>query len=171
MTEFRQRIRHPELLQLYDYWDKRRTGRRFPARADIDPLDLKFALGNLTLVDVLQDPLRFRFRLTGSLFAQRMGLDLAGKFVDDIPDAEYRARVHANFARMAETGEPSISLNERVIDGERHKFEVLRLPLSEDGVKVTMLLTCAMYFERPPAQPALGRNAARNFEPPKPIDE
>ncbi len=171
MTEFRQRIRHPELLQLYDYWDGRRNGRRFPTRADIDPLDLKFALGNLTLVDVLQEPLRFRFRLTGSLFAQRMGLDLAGKFVDDIPDAPYRAKVQATYARVVETGEPSLSLNERVIEGEPHKFEVLRVPLSEDGAAVTMILTCAMYFERPPNQPALSRNASRSFEPPKTIDE
>lgn len=171
MTEFRQRIRHPELLRLYDYWDKRRNGRRFPSRADIDPLDLKFVLGNVTLVDVLHDPLRFRFRLTGSLFTQRMGLDLAGKFVDDIPDIPYREKVQAIFSKMAESGEPSISLNERIIEGEPHKFEVLRLPLSEDGSTVTMLLTCAMYFDPPPNQPVLGRNASRRFEPPKTLDE
>ena len=51
--------------------------------------------------------------------------------------------------KVVETGEPSISLNERVIEGEPHKFEVLRVPLSEDGAAVTMILTCAMYFDRP----------------------
>jgi len=35
--------------------------RRFPARADIDPLDFGYVLGHVMLLDVLRDPLRFRY--------------------------------------------------------------------------------------------------------------
>lgn len=170
MVEFRDRIRHPQLQLLYDYWRERRAGRRFPSRADIDPVDLKFALGNVTLIDVLRDPLRFRFRLAGSLFAQRIGMDLTGKLVDEIPDPEYRAQVLQVYTRMAETGEPTIALSERLFDGEPRKFETLRLPLSDDGEMVTMLLICPMYFERPPGRSPLG-GSGRGFSAPKTIEE
>src|SRR3546814_11766181 len=54
-----------QLLNLYDYWDGKRRGRAFPARADIDPLELGQMLPNLFLFDVLEDAPHFRYRLSG----------------------------------------------------------------------------------------------------------
>lgn len=169
-TAFRDRIRHPQLRQLYDYWDGLRGARRFPARRDIDPVDLRFAVGSLTLVEVLRDPLRFRFRLAGSGFSHRFGMDFTGKTFDDVPDPAYRAQITEIFRRVAETGEPSASLNERILDGRPHKFETLRLPLSEDGLVVNMVLVCALYFDRPPTHPPLGKPGAGGFLAPKILD-
>jgi len=45
-ASFRDQIRHPDLQRLYDYWDSRRGGRRYPARSDLDPVEFGFALGN-----------------------------------------------------------------------------------------------------------------------------
>src|SRR5215469_17698305 len=84
-ASFRDQIRHPDLQRLYDYWDSRRGGRRYPARSDLDPVEFGFALGNVTLIDVLYEPLRFRFRLMGGLQAQRVGQDMTGKMVDELP--------------------------------------------------------------------------------------
>jgi hypothetical protein len=168
MTDFRASIEHPDLRTLYDYWAERRRGRRWPARADINPLELKFALGNLSLIDVSRDPLRFTFRLTGTLFSQRLGMDLTGKTVDDIPDPAYRAEVNAAYKKIVDSGEPSVVLGERLIDGEPRRFETLRLPLSEDGKSVTMIVICALYFGSPPAAPILQRGKSE-FTAPKTI--
>jgi hypothetical protein len=46
-------IINPRLQQLYASWLAKRGGRRFPARADFDPIELRFILGNLILVDVV----------------------------------------------------------------------------------------------------------------------
>jgi hypothetical protein len=169
MSEFRERIQHPDLRTLYDYWDGRRRGRRWPARADINPVDLKFALGNLTLIDVHYDPLDFTFRLSGTLFSQRMGMDFTGKSVNDIPDPAYRAEVFETYRRAVETGSPSVTLSERVLDGQPRKFEILRLPLSEDGETINMLLICPLYFEKPPIDPVMGSQSERKFTPPRTI--
>jgi hypothetical protein len=169
LSDFRERIQHPDLRTLYDYWDARRRGRRWPARADINPVDLKFALGNLSLIDVHHDPLRFTFRLSGTQFSQRMGMDFTGKSVDDIPDPAYRAEVFETYRKTAETGLPSVTLSERVLDGRPWKFEILRLPLSDDGVVVNMLLICPLYFEKPPADPLLGGQDRREFTRPRTI--
>jgi hypothetical protein len=169
MTDFRDSIEHPDLRTLYDYWNERRRGRRWPSRADINPLELKFALGNLSLVDVSPSPPRFTFRLAGTLLSQRIGQDLTGKTVDDIPDAAYRAEVAAIYTRMAENGEPTVSLSERMFDGQARRFETLRLALSDDGDSVNMLLICALYFEPPPPTSVLGPGGGRTFSAPRTI--
>jgi hypothetical protein len=56
-------IEDRRLAQLYDYWLSRKGSRRFPSRGDIDPLDFRYVLGHVMLVDVLRDPVRFRVRL------------------------------------------------------------------------------------------------------------
>jgi hypothetical protein len=169
MADFRDSIEHPDLRTLYDYWRERRGSRRWPARADINPVELKFALGNLSLIDVSRDPLRFTFRLVGTLFAQRVGEDFTGKTVDDIPDPGYRAEINAAYRKIAETGEPSSSLGERVLDGEPRRFETLRVPLSDDGKTVSMILICALYFGPTPSAPVLGRRGQTAFTAPKTI--
>jgi hypothetical protein len=145
--DFRQRIRHPDLLRLYDYWLSRHRGDLLPSRQDLDPADFKFAVGNVTLIDVLHEPVRFRFRLIGSLMAQRMGWDLTGKLVDEVPDAEYREVLLTAYRQMLTSRQPSTTLYERLIDGKMRRFEVLRLPLAADGKTIDMLLLCPMYFE------------------------
>jgi hypothetical protein len=169
MADFRDSIEHPDLRALYDYWNERRGGRRWPARADINPVELKFALGNLSLIDVSRDPIKFTFRLVGTLLAQRLGADFTGKSVEDIPDPDYRAEITAAYRKIVETGEPSNALGERVFDGGPRRFETLRLPLSEDGKGVNMVLVCALYFGAPPSTPVMGRRGETTFTAPKTI--
>jgi hypothetical protein len=168
---FRERIRHPNLVRLYDYWAERQRGRSFPSRQDIDPVELRFALGNMTLVDVLHDPLRFRFRLVGSLMAQRMGHDYTGKMVDDVEDTGYRDSLIAAYKKIVETRGPSTILYEREIDGKTRRFEVLRLPLAADGETINMLLLCPQYFDPLPERPPLAKADMRGPMSPRIISE
>lgn len=168
---FRERIRHPNLLRLYDYWAERRRGRSFPSRQDIDPVELRFALGNMTLVDVHHEPLRFRFRLVGSLMAQRMGLDYSGKMVDDIDDTDYRDSLNAAYRKIVETRGPSTILYEREIDGKTRRFEVLRLPLAADGETINMLLLCPQYFDPLPERSPLAQADLKGPVSPRLISE
>ena len=49
---------------------------------------------------------------------------------------------------VAETGEPALIQHDRVLDGQRRRYEALWLPLSEDGAEVTMLLGALVYKDR-----------------------
>lgn len=168
---FRDQIRHPDLLRLYDYWATRRRGRSFPARADLDPVEFRFALGNVTLIDVLYEPLRFRFRLVGTLMAQRMGWDLTGKMVDEIPDASYRDSVIQGFRKVVETRRPNMTLYERDVDGKPRRFQVLRLPLATDGETIDMLLLCPMFFDPLPARSPVADPLPQKGGPPRIIED
>lgn len=135
-------IAHASLRQLYAYWDEKRAGRRFPARADIDPVEIGFVLGNLSLIDVLHDPLRFRFRLQGTLSVSRLGYDMTGKFADEIPDPEYRQVVRETYERLVREARPMRDLRKTSYDHKSHRYEIVWLPLSDDGTTINMLIAC-----------------------------
>lgn len=59
------------------------AGGPLPSRADIDPVGLRFAMGCMILINVLREPLRFRYRLTGTLLARFLKRDLTGKLLDE----------------------------------------------------------------------------------------
>ena len=159
-------ITHPALRSLYDYWHRRCAGERLPARSIVDPAAMRAWLGNITLIDVLPSKPQFRFRLCGSSFVERIGIDPTGAGLSAIPDADYRARIETIFTQMVETREPSISRNRRRIAARAYDFEVLRLPLADDGYAVSTLLVCPMYFEPPPLSYAVGTGRAPEFEAP-----
>jgi hypothetical protein len=145
MANFVDQIRRPMLRQLYEYWDQRRGTREFPGRPDIDPIDMRFALGHISLVDVLYEPMRFRYRLHGSIIAARLGIDMTGKFVDEIPEPGRRGFVAENFRVVVVTRQPLLRSGERVMDEQAWNFDSMILPLGlADGV-IDMLLLCVEY--------------------------
>jgi hypothetical protein len=128
------------LRRLYQYWDAKRAGRRFPARSDIDPTELSYALGWLNLIDVLHDPLRFRYRLQGTMLVRHTGIEMTGKFLDEHPQPEFRRHLARSWQKIVESGEPEHELHDQYLDETAQRFESLRLPLSSDGNRVDMLI-------------------------------
>lgn len=139
-------IEHDSLRRLYAHWNEKRGSRRYPARADFDPLEFGFVLGNLSLIDVLHDPLRFRVRLQGTMAAARLGYDMTGKFADEIPDPEFREVALATYRTLIERGEPMRDVRETMLDYKPHRYEIIWLPLSDDGERINMLIACVALF-------------------------
>lgn len=142
-------IGESRLRRLYEYWAAKKRGRRFPARVDIDPLDFGYVLGHVMLLDVLRDPLRFRYRVHGTEMVRRAGYDLTGKFLDDLPITEYRQYVQERCVGLVRDCEPLLVYFNRTLDGRTRHYEALWLPFSEDGENVSMLL-CALIYDWQP---------------------
>lgn len=139
-------ITNPRLRRLYEYWDGKRAGRTMPARADIDPIDMAFALGNLILVEVLPEtPPRFRIRLHGTTLVEYAGYDLTGKMLDDMPLPEFRELASRSFRKVARDAQPLHVAAERIIDERMQHYETILMPLSSDGARVDMLLIGMVY--------------------------
>jgi len=131
----------PLLKRLYADWTARRRDRSIPARRDFDPLDLKYVLGKLLLVDVPYRPLQFRFRLVGTELVDRAGFDLTGKTLDAYPNPEFRASMRQRYTAVVESRRPLRSVQtDLVIDGRLRRYEALLLPLASDGETVDMLM-------------------------------
>ncbi len=143
MDEFLAAIEDDGLRRLYLYWDEKRAGRRFPARRDIDATQLSYILGWINLIDVLHNPLRFRFRLHGSMIVETVGCDMTGKFLDEYPVSDYRPFLEMVWGETVTRASPTHAFYDRIIDGRPRRFESLRLPLSSDGTTIDMLLVAA----------------------------
>ena len=135
------------LKRLLNDWEDRRRGRAFPSRADFDPSDLKYILGNLSLVDVAYNPLRFRYRVYGTNLSERTGKEMTNKSVDDLPDATGAIRVKSHFIEVVESRAPTVFAGyHRFQDtGMPSDCEALMLPLSSDGAVIDMLMTAVVW--------------------------
>jgi hypothetical protein len=140
-------VRDPLLKQLLAYWQEKRGTRAMPSRGDLDPLEMKFALGSVMLVDVLRDPLRYRIRLHGSELSRRGGFDLTGKMLDEMPLPEAREFARLSFTRVVDAQLPIWGIRERMADGKILRYEALLLPLSAKGDGVDMLLIGMRYID------------------------
>ncbi len=80
-------IRSPRLLHFAGYWEKKRAGRSVPIRQDIDPLELKELLPHLIVVEI-EAPFRVLYRLAGTLIVEMNGIELTGRYLDDLSDVE-----------------------------------------------------------------------------------
>lgn len=112
-----------------------------PARGDFDPLDVRYAVGFISLIDVHPNPLRFQFRLDGTKQVELFGVDCTGRFIDEAMPGDHAALATKSYSEVVECRAPrhhlrKIRFHERIID-----YEVLILPFSEDGDRVNLLMT------------------------------
>ena len=136
----------PRIRRAYEYWDSKRKGRPMPARADIDPSEIRDLLPGIILIDVAHDPLRLTYRLVGTDEVEARGYDPTGKDV-----AEHVFAVTPQFGletyRLAAEDcvvvydqEPWSAPNPRLCE-----VGSLVMPLSNDGKSANMLMAFCDY--------------------------
>jgi hypothetical protein len=82
-------ISHPRLRTLYGYWTDKRGGHAFPSRRDIDPIEMRDWLGNLLLI-ACEPGVRYRYIVYGTHFVEAFGIDLTGRWIDELPKDQHR---------------------------------------------------------------------------------
>ena len=157
MDEVGDKIESPTLRRFYAYWRSKHHGDLLPGRQDIDPLDFPYALGDVTLVDVARDPLRFRFRLDGTRHVERFGFDMTGQWLDEFPEPEMRQVIFDSYRDVVESRLPRRRHRDLVTDGRMFRYEALLLPMARDGKTVDMLVSVISFLDMQiplPATPA-----------------
>jgi len=131
---------HPELAALYKYWSLQRGSRPMPCRADIHPKGIKQLLPQVFIVEIVP-PMRFRFRLAGSMICARWHEDLTGKWLDTLPFDGTLDAVLEQYASVARTSAPRLDNEEFVNEKGRYlHYRRLLLPLAEEGQAPNMLI-------------------------------
>lgn len=144
--------REPVNARVRDYWQSKRAGDAFPPRAALDPLEIPYALRSLILYDVVRQPggtppLRFRCRLIGTDIVAKAGFDPTGRFLEDLPMAEWRDYLLQRLSGLVSDPRPLLIRNRQFYDGRWMAYEAIWLPLAEDGVSPDILLACQVYDE------------------------
>jgi hypothetical protein len=145
------------LLRLYRYWLEKSAGRAFPHRADLDPIDFKYILGYVTMVDVIEpedggSPRRYFFRLDGSHLSALSGIDYTGRYLDELPWPDYTAFVAWTYDRVLQSEAPFGYRRHGNIDDHLFDEETIILPLGAGGNRVEKLMVAVIPGDFGPGQ-------------------
>ena len=133
-------LQSSRLRSLQGYWDGKRAGRRMPARRDIDPGEIPELLPYVMLIEVLRDPLDFRYRLIGTEVVAISHADYTGRRFSELQGKGPGSVVWLSCETVLESGEPASVLPPYVgPDRHVHCTENLLLPLSDDDRTVAMI--------------------------------
>ena len=153
-------IKVPQLRQLAELWLAKTNGDFLPSRADFADGDLRPWFGNLLLVDVVEGPHKFRFRLMGTSLVDAACRELTGKFFDEADISGYEPDVLEDYAACLTTRAPVCRTRRynpvpgTFMDHWRI-YERLLLPLANDGNLIDKILGCSYPLaERPRARSA-----------------
>lgn len=132
---------HPDLQRLLAYWRSRCGSRLFPRRSDIDPVDFSFMLERIALTEIHENPRRYRLRVVGSWWHRTAGLELTGTWIEDLPHANQRRISIEAYERMIAARHPVVTVRDAWVDEQKLSYEIMHLPMSEDGERISMILT------------------------------
>ena len=139
----REQIIIPEQRMFYDYWRTKCNDSLLPSRHDISPEDIKDFLPTVSLIELCQssDMPRFRFRLAGTAFWDYFNDEITGQYVDELPlgsRCKYWDRI---LHKICHTKRPTVGVTRPGTPNGSHLAQFwVRLPLSDDGVNVNMIL-------------------------------
>jgi hypothetical protein len=147
MPSILDQLESPILRRFFQYYLEKSGDRPMPARRDLDPVDFSYALGDITLIDVAYDPLRFSFRLDGSRHVERFGFDLTGRSLDEFPYPEMRQAIFDSYREVVEAAIPHRYFRDLESDGRWFRYETIILPLADDGQRVNMLISAISFHD------------------------
>ncbi|MGE5202072.1 MAG: PAS domain-containing protein [Acidobacteriota bacterium] len=131
-----------QLQFLLEYWRVRAGERRAPTIRDIDPIEMRPALGFIVLTDVIAGGADFRFRLYGSTVAAVSGFDLTGKRLSEHPAPDYVSAFYLALYRAAyRRVEPVSTTHRPPLAVHTHTWHRLMLPLADDSGEVVRFLS------------------------------
>lgn len=129
---------------LLAHWSSLATGDRLPAIHQIDPLDLRPALGYVIIIDVVADGQDFRYRLFGSAVSSVSGFDMTGRLVSEHPASTYVTEFSIAVGRAAIRRRAAVYTARRPVGAQDTLlWERLVLPLVDENGRVARLLIAA----------------------------
>jgi hypothetical protein len=127
--------------EMFTYWASRRQGGRLPARAQIDPCDLKRHLPTVSLIEVISKPRAYRQRLAGTGLYGVYGREITGKMLDDVYSPQAADYWRTQLDQVVDEARPCAGFHSLAWRGAPHLSILwIRLPLSSNGREVDMIL-------------------------------
>ena len=140
-------IEYPELISPilrdgYGYWRAKRGDRDFPARGDFDPLlEVPRLARNMMLLDVLSDPLDFRYRLVGDKLRAHMGQNWIGRRWSELEQQRAPNPIWLHHQWVVENRTPRFIRPNYVGPHRQFMFiESAVLPLGDSPDRIDMLM-------------------------------
>ena len=144
-------IENPRIKAFYQHWADIRGSRLMPARADIDPMNFPYALGNAFMVDVhhMATGPCFKFRLAGTMMVEVHKKELRGQWLNEVfNDFTPESAVNRDYFDVVENLEPAYYVGQPSVPlTHQDRIERLLLPLGVSESRVDMLLAMVIYYD------------------------
>ncbi|PCI34495.1 MAG: hypothetical protein COB54_01565 [Alphaproteobacteria bacterium] len=135
------------LRDIYSYWLSMKGERPLPSRADLNPADIVRLLPHISLIDVEKDSGRYKMRLIGTETVKAMGMDITGKYLDELPLVE--GLLKENYQWLVAEKRPYINFAKLRWSKKSYlDYYALGLPLSSNGTDVDILMF-GMFYQFP----------------------
>ena len=132
----------PLLKEMVGFWEAARGNHAMPSPDVVHPSRLpRAALPYLSIVEVLHDPLDFRYRLVGTGVVDMAGVDRTNKLGSEVYDPETLRQALAIIQSMIDMPRP-VAFGGRLtwLDRGYRSFQSLQLPLSYGGSTLDRVL-------------------------------
>ena len=130
---------HPKLRELHGLWQRKRDGRPYPGRGDLDVIELWPWLGNLMLIEVENGGADFLYRVYGTVLADYFSRDLTGRRTSSLA-SDVQTVVRDEYGRALGEGQPIVVTRERTVQQKRIRASKLILPLGPQRGTIDHLL-------------------------------
>ena len=138
----------PALRDMAAYWEKTRGGKPMPSPVDFTPAHLpRQLLPYLTIAEIQEDPLDFRFRLIGTGVVEMAGVDRTNMLGSELYD-EGTFREALDIVRALKAKPRPIAFQGAMtwLDRGYRRFHTLDLPLSFDGAELDRILAVSTFL-------------------------
>lgn len=150
-SAFQQRLKAstPLIQKGYAYWADKGGPDYLPRRSDINPFEIPDLIRNVVIIDVLRDPLDFRYRLMGTAITDHLEMDRTGQKMSEIPFQKAPSVIWQSCSQVVSEKRPVITDVPYV--GPRSEFKEAHdivLPLFDERGDVDKLLIFVDYVSK-----------------------
>jgi hypothetical protein len=142
-----QAIQSPRLRSVYQHWTAIRGARALPARRDVDPLEMRGALGILMIARYEPAHDDFRVSLFGTELARLRCGDATGRLIGTLQPPRYAAFVRQHYRKVMDAGLPSLDRVVLAAGAPLVDYTRLALPLAESGDTAEAVLVAAEFHK------------------------
>jgi len=126
-------MKHQSTRTVFEYWNKKRGTRPAPARAEIDPTEIRHALSD-TFMLAADFTDQLRFRLAGTRVCALFDREIKGEAFAELWSGASRKSVDELLAIVAQEAVGVVAgLTAQTEDGAKADLELLLLPLAHTG--------------------------------------
>lgn len=138
-----------DLRRFVAYWIAKAAGRPMPAFADIDAVEIPWALSRIYVVRVIDGGADFVYRLAGETINLRYQGAIAGKRVSDLLEASSAAEVFARWRRVVVSPAAYYVDSEHpTTGGLRIRGQRIAMPLGPEGGPVDHIIAMTIFEAR-----------------------
>ncbi|MEH6629484.1 MAG: PAS domain-containing protein [Halopseudomonas aestusnigri] len=123
----------PEVIRsLLGIWHRLKSDNTFPLKSELDPTEFKGFLGRLCVIDIIQDPIDFIYRLDGSEISAASNEDLAGQSIlKGTPSKIYQSHFE-EFKVTFDAAKPMVWQISYIVPESKFDYYRVMLPFSRD---------------------------------------